>query len=492
MTLENHQKIFISYSKDDNEWVRTQLLPRLEEKKIEFMDRTDFRGGFLILDEIERSMKACQRTILVITPNYLKDTWASHNAGLVMSYGINTEQWLAIPVIATACTELPERIKALVCIDLSSEDRPEWDQLFEAVQTPPKQILIEDFADIKRPNAPPPGGGPPAISKGLKALCELMARPEVKDEVTRFRERFEKACSQIQVLADYKDVHDELHLTQRGCLQPLLDAQEGFPDKDRARENVLDSQYELQRSVESIEEVMGRPTFANGGHFWPRNLQMALTFLTAANQMVANADQHDERERRISSLGEAILNLNLVIAKQPSRFNDFLREAARDLKLADLILALTSIGGHLTEIGQEREKVKRFETAIENLADLYRKLKVLLADHDKWQEIDLMLHEMKNNLDMSKLKAYWKFLPEAMEPMYAGRTERWARQFQELGCSLDDAILGDEFELAKEPFQRYYSLSGDRFIRVDKAIKNLCGDLREVGASLSLILEIIQ
>lgn len=472
--------------------MRTQLVTRLQEKKLEFMDRNDFRGGFLILDEIERAMKACQRTILVISPNYLKDTWATHNAGLVMSYGINTDQWLAIPVIAMACPDLPERITALVCIDLTLNGSREWDRLFEAVRTPPKQTLIEDFADIKTLKARSPAGGPPSIGKGLKALRELMARPEVAAEVTLFRGGFEKACNQIQVLADYKDVHDELHLAQRGCLQPLLDAQEGFPDKEQARINVLNSQYELERHVENIQEVMSRPTFGHGQHFWPRNLEMALTSLMAANEAVVSADQHKERERRIEALGDAIFNLNLVIARQPARFDNFLREAARELKLADLILALTNIGGHLTDLGQDREKVNRFETAIENLADLYRKLKVLLADHDKWQEIDLMLQEMKRDLDLSKLKSYWAFLPEAVEPMYAGRTESWARQFQDLGCSLTDAVLANEFERAKEPFQRYYSLAGDRFIRVDKAIKNLCGDLREVGAALSLILEIIQ
>ena len=490
-SLDNHQAVFISYSSADEGWVTKHLLSRLEEKNLKYIDKYQFRGGFPLLDEIERSMKQCLRTILVISPQYLKDSWSHYCAGLVVSYGINSEQWLAIPVIAVPCPALPEHISSLVCIDLSSEGSQDWNQLFDAVLTPPKQPLVEDFADLRH-FGPPSIAGPRAIGKGLEALRDLMDRDEVRAEVTQFRDLFETACSQIEVLADYKDIHDELHAAQKECLQPLLDARRGFPDEEGACANVLNCQYDLERNLESIREILERPTFVRGLHLWPKNLEIAHASLVLANKMVEDSEKTADREGRIEALGEAILNLNLVIAKQPTRFNDFLTEAARVLDLVELIQALTSIGGHLMDLKQEREKVKRFEAAIENLADLYRKLKVLLSDHDKWQEIDLMLREMRNNPDISRLKSFWKFLPEIVEQMYVGRPDPWALQFQSIGQSLGEAILAGDFERAKGPFQVYYSMASDRFVRVDKAIKGLCTNLREVGGALSLVLEMIQ
>jgi hypothetical protein len=493
--VNNQHTVFISYSSADEPWVLQHLLPRLKENKVNWRDGYEFRAGVTLVDEIERAIKECNRTILVLSPKYLEDTWQHFSGGLVFTFGANTNRWLAIPVIAAACSELPPHIKMLVNIDLTSDNDRAWEQLFEALHTSAPEMIGEDFADLKQPSAEAGGGKALPIGQGLKALCELMGRAEVKAKVERFNPQLKTAHSQIQRVADYKDMHDELHLMQKECLQPLWNAIGRFPDDEQARENVLRAQVDLERNLESIQQMLQRPTFNQTSQTWVVKLAQSLYFLTLAIETNDAAEPVAERERRIKALQDAVEHLDAVLASQPTRLNRGLNEAADALRLSELLLALVSIRTRMVAPNQEEEeieKVRMFEAAIDNLTDLYRKLKVLVNDHHKWQDVDTELRRIKNNFKLLELELSWGFLLEMTEPLYLGRSESWAEKFREISNNLGAAIEAGDFEKAKEPFQRYYSRASDRFIRVDKAIQRLCNDLREVGQSLSLVLEIIQ
>jgi len=61
-----------------------------------------------------------------------------------------------------------------------------------------------------------------SIIRGLSALTGLMYVPQVRTTVAVFYTDFMAATEQINVLGDYKDVHDNLHQLQFLCYNSIV------------------------------------------------------------------------------------------------------------------------------------------------------------------------------------------------------------------------------------------------------------------------------
>lgn len=64
--------VFISYSSKDKEWVRGELLQRIEQAGLKaFIDFRDFTRGAPSIKECERGVVESRKTLLILTPNYV-------------------------------------------------------------------------------------------------------------------------------------------------------------------------------------------------------------------------------------------------------------------------------------------------------------------------------------------------------------------------------------------------------------------------------------
>jgi len=109
MTQENQHfdyDVFISYSHRDEDWVHNQLLPRLKQARVGrrkmrvCIDTECFRPGAALLTEIERALLASRKTVLVLTPDYLKSEWTQFENILLQTstYG-DTSKYYRIDII---------------------------------------------------------------------------------------------------------------------------------------------------------------------------------------------------------------------------------------------------------------------------------------------------------------------------------------------------------------------------------------------------------
>ena len=74
--LEFEYDVFISYSSHDREWVRGELLKRIERVGLRaFIDFRDFKRGAPSIKEMERGVSTCRKTLLVLTPGYIESEW---------------------------------------------------------------------------------------------------------------------------------------------------------------------------------------------------------------------------------------------------------------------------------------------------------------------------------------------------------------------------------------------------------------------------------
>ena len=105
--------VFISYSTRDKAWVRGELLTTLEKAGLKAcIDFRDFRLGAPTVTEIERLLEASERTLLVLTPNYLESEWTTFETLLLQTNNPTNKNLRLIPLLKTPC-DIPNRIKIL-------------------------------------------------------------------------------------------------------------------------------------------------------------------------------------------------------------------------------------------------------------------------------------------------------------------------------------------------------------------------------------------
>jgi len=132
--------VFISYSSRDKDWVRGELLMRIEQAGPRaFIDFRDFARGAPSIKECERGVVKCRKTLIVLTPDYVTSGWAEFENVMVQTLDPANEGLRLIPLLKVECKK-PLRIAALTHIDFTDGADLElaWRQLVTALGKPPE------------------------------------------------------------------------------------------------------------------------------------------------------------------------------------------------------------------------------------------------------------------------------------------------------------------------------------------------------------------
>ncbi|HEY5730098.1 MAG TPA: toll/interleukin-1 receptor domain-containing protein [Anaerolineales bacterium] len=106
--------VFISYSSANKDWVRKTFVPALEKAGLKVCDyHRDFDVGAPIVKEMERVVLESRKTVLVLSPAYLKSDWTEFENLMLQTLDAANQQRHLLPVVIEKC-ELPLRFKYLV------------------------------------------------------------------------------------------------------------------------------------------------------------------------------------------------------------------------------------------------------------------------------------------------------------------------------------------------------------------------------------------
>ena len=105
--------LFISYADADRPWVEGYLLDALTQAGVKYISETAFRLGSPRIQEFQRAVQQSQRTLLVISPAYLADSFNQFVDLLGQTYGEETQTWPVIPLVLQP-VQLPPRLAMLV------------------------------------------------------------------------------------------------------------------------------------------------------------------------------------------------------------------------------------------------------------------------------------------------------------------------------------------------------------------------------------------
>ncbi len=135
--------VFVSYSASsaaDRGWVRGVLVPRLQAHGLRVcVDFQDFRPGSQHFREIERALGSSRKTVVVLSPDYLADTWGEAESLMLQTLAPTNEDARLIPLRKAIC-DLPLRLSMLTYVDFAAPDDPEfaWAQLLTALGAAPQ------------------------------------------------------------------------------------------------------------------------------------------------------------------------------------------------------------------------------------------------------------------------------------------------------------------------------------------------------------------
>ncbi|MGG6269088.1 hypothetical protein ACQ4M3_25450 [Leptolyngbya sp. AN03gr2] len=322
------------------------------------------------------------------------------------------------------------------------------------------------------------------IKTGLNALAELMKLPKVQQAATAFRIDFQAAHQQIDVIADLKELHDQLHTLDQ-CYRSIARDKhlKTFIEDSIALESLIGYHQALQVVIASVREIADRQIVNVSKLSWLEKLEQAYL---ALQQAIDSSS--------IEQLQKTIWLLERVLAIQPSRINTSLNAAAGALRLPALITATATIWQQFKDGEIDPGKLSQFKSGVEAIAELDSRLTALIIAHDYLQEMDLDLRRIEAHLDLdlTELELSWSDLKNKTEMLFENQTDDWAVSFKQDCQNLDVALSEDNPAKIRRCFWSYQRQARHSFYKVDVTLKRLCDELRKVGEPLTAILRILE
>jgi hypothetical protein len=345
----------------------------------------------------------------------------------------------------------------------------------------------EDGRLFNPPAAPPPSSVAAvtarSVGTGMQALEHLIqAGSDVREAVIAFRADLQAVARQIDILADYKDVHDQLHSLQFHCYNPIVIDMRRLPDDDLAWDSIANYDVTLQSIVRDLDQIVRRGRLPASELSWVNDVQSAQV------DIAGSIDAGD-----LKLLKKAVRLLNRALTTQPSLINARLSTTARTLRLASLVEGMTAVRDWLASTGYDAARVSQIELGVTALATLSSSLAGLIDDHDRWQIIDLELRRIEQFIDqdITELELSWPEVHQRVTPFYLESTEPWGAALKNDADKLTSALEAADPARVRQFFRRFRRQAGERFFRVDIELKRVCDELRLIGESLTSVLKVL-
>ena len=362
------------------------------------------------------------------------------------------------------------------------QSKLEEDEVLTLLRKAQLNKIQEDSPDYKSPFYNPDSD---RASKGINILADLMAEPQVKTAVIKFRTEFQAISEQVEMLATYKDLHDLLHRLEFKCYQGILREARHFPD-DYTCLSILESYGQnLQDIIADVEGIIAQKNPAAEGITWHQELKQAYDFLETA------LEEEDKNQ-----LKKAIWFINRIIASQPSQINTALVSTAKVLRLPTLVEGMKDIWKIIEDSELKPAKLDQFQESVISLTKLDDDLKILLTTHDNWQKIDSQLRRIEtvtaNSSDLFELEMSWQDLNAEVAEKCQDSQESWANSLLKEAKRLDEALNAQNTSKVKQYFSSYRNRAGQGFYKIDQELRTFCGNLRDVGNPLAYLLRMLE
>lgn len=464
--------VFISYASEDRSFVQ-KLVVGLNGLKI-FWDR-DFAPGGWIVENIGDAIEGARFTLLILTPAWVSSEFTQMEFYVAMNKALADRSRTVIPLLVEPCA-LPRVLKDMTYlsfIDVSFEEQT--GRLIDVLSPRESRPMPEPV------QAAESGSGFDAVADAAGDSALKAAVIDCYSDVSR----------NIDVMADLKELHNELHKLQSAhdliasAIRPFFKNDEPLVSSDGEDvtgeiedEQVLAILSEKAQDIKaSIDVVVSIKTQRNIPHhfLWLTTLQ------TAHDNLLRGI-----RSRELRTIRSAARAIERVLMTQPSQVNRALVDMARTLGLRRLRMTIENVYRHARADGHgDLDEIAQAAAAVEKFR---RRVSALVDDHDLWQVADVEWRplEARHMLWFDDLLEAWPGVKKGLEAML--RTEEpWAQEIARTRDEVDQAIALENKGGAYIAFRVLRRQAVLRFMQVDSQLHEQCKELRFVGRQLAAI-----
>jgi TIR domain len=203
---------FISYTSADKIWAEWIAYVLEEEGFTVVIQAWDFRPGSNFALEMQRAATGAARTVMVLSPDYLKSQFASPEWAAAFAQDPEGLQRKLIPIMVRRC-QPPGLLSSIVHITLVGEDenaaRLRLLNGINARRTKPAQRPSFPGSGVARPNTLFPGTTPSPAAGGPPYVPNVRRSPTDADRRKFCRQAFEIIRSQFQSALDQLAQHTD-------------------------------------------------------------------------------------------------------------------------------------------------------------------------------------------------------------------------------------------------------------------------------------------
>lgn len=319
------------------------------------------------------------------------------------------------------------------------------------------------------------------LGRSMQALGELAAVPIIRDWLLSFSKDFARAKEEIELIAYYKKLHDDLQEVE---LAYYMLANKRFDRFDFANEREWEDLeiegYALEDAVESLLTAIKSHAGEQQKHArWLPLLHMAIESIYSAVE-----------ERSLAHFDSGMGRLFRAFNKGLPHVNSRLVDSAQDLPVHSLAKALVKIHSRLeAKAAIDFTTSENLLSSIDTVTELADKLARLINYHNKWQLLDDELRAITIiglDEDIAILEETWLLVLNVRQELYGERKERWAKRLQRLEQSLQHS-LDDSSDDIKERFVTYRQRASKRFRKVDFELLELSQHISNIRSPLDLL-----
>jgi hypothetical protein len=393
---------------------------------------------------------------------------------------------------------------------------------------PEEQIFKEALTAMETPAAP--GETTVAIVEGFEAWIELIkGDPVARKSVVIYRDRFETAQREIDIIANYKFLHDGLHKVQLTWLEPA--GVKAFLDQGEVMNpSLLNYSASLNNTCRELRRTYENGFVDEGEKGWIEELEGYQDNL----ENVLNGNIPDTSPPTLDP-NDVIINAFVVVkellASKLSQLNLRLKDAISTLHLLDLIKAMNTVCERVTKLspdpGKTVDQLIQYKTGMDHLSKLEQLLKKLVQEHDSWQSNDNYLRTLGDMLKkgiqqsatareqavasngnsantqleskgevwssvqeierLGTMKTIRFVIHEKVTPLLTDKTTFWSKRLLTAARKFNDEVDKGETTKAEQTFDAFRQQAWHFFFEIDTEMKNRCEELKVIGEELRRI-----
>ena len=332
--------------------------------------------------------------------------------------------------------------------------------------------------------------GTDSAPKGEKTLDAVLSHPLCLAELPVLKERFVENYRVVFLLDWYKELHDRLQELEKSY-KSLISQLPVSDDRDFAGAVFAETQIPIEELQHGLGEVLEHLKSDPEAKF-----AYTVRNLLAAESQTSEAVQGIDVKKLSRALGSIFRELRRAIPQS----NNYLQTQVQQLRLEKLRESISNVLRLAVQIGVSPAVQRQLQGLLDLLSQRHANLHAQSEEHHHWQRVDndlqrilelVRAHGEAAESEKDEISEQWGELAEPMHIITSKLTDEKLRgKLLSLHANLSSYVAADQMVEFRRGFLTFYSLCGHCFVKVDKALRELCkslsGDFRTIDAVLFL------